>query len=100
MTHRTIKPDLGLGPGESFPNENAQKGKIRAENARLGIRWRRRDRDSTDENLESIAKHTREAKGQSANGDLDGLNKHWDLSTLRYLVDDEDNITHMICGRD
>jgi len=101
---RKIKPDLGLSPGGSFPNENAQNGKIRSELARLNVTFRRpgrgpneSDLDSTVDNLEAIAKHTRETKGGDA---LLGEDKHWDLSTLEFYVDEQGDIVGYKCKRD
>lgn len=108
--HRRIETE-GL-PDNANPN--AVDGLLRAEMARMKLKFfRRRTVKGTDstgrpteiieqvdtsaENIAVIQAHVAEPTG----GDpVKGEDKHWRLSTLRFLVDGDDNITHYICARD
>ena len=63
----------------------------------MKVRFLRRGVDNSVENIETIKAHV----AQPAGGDATkGEDKHWRLSTLEFLVDDADSITHFICARD
>lgn len=123
MTHRR-RHTQGL-PDNANPN--AVDGLIRAEMVRMKVKFSRPKRrivkdlqgrdieiveqvDTSVENVATVRAHVAEAKGQGTpdekptvgpGGELiNNCRKHWRLSTLEFLVDDDDNITHFICARD
>ena len=87
-------------------NPNAVDALIRAEMVRMNVRFLRRGVDTSVANIATIRGHVAEPKGQGTVDEKpgpDGENncrKHWRLSTLEFLVDDADSITHFICARD
>ena len=103
MTHRRRHTE-GL-PDNANPN--AVNALIRAEIARMDVRFLRRGVDTSMVNIATIEAHVAEAVGQGTADEKPTENpdgsvknncrKHWRLSTLEFLVDDADSITHFIC---
>jgi hypothetical protein len=87
--HRKVKPDL---------NDNSTDAKIRSELVKNKIKFHKhRDQDMDSVMIAQIRAHASKATG--GNPAL-GLDKHWRLSTLEFIVDDNEEITHLKCVRD